>query len=200
MKVVSTRILLLLTALLAVVGLTGCQTKSGAAAVVDGQRISESSIAKNLVGSGDGTTNARTFVLTYVIKERLFAAYLASTGKVPTDAELAAVHDDAVNQVLSSSLGTGAAADKLIDTVLAKEGIAVGFRSTVVRSAELEELVIKAVYKTSAAQFYGDVNKAGIKVSVSPRYGSWDQSTLTLQDAATPSFLTGVPTTAAAGS
>jgi hypothetical protein len=199
-KVVRTRLLVLLVAAVAVLGLAGCQTKTGAAAVVGGSRVTEKDVSDYLVADGANPARAKLFVLTFLVKERLYSQYLAGHGGVPSAADLAETHDDAVSTFLSQDLGTGAAADAQIDKALVAAGVKASLRPTVLRAAGYEYTALTKINK-QADQFFATVGSAGIKVSISPRYGSWDPK---LQDVAAvkvPDFLAVTPTpTASAAS
>ena len=189
MKVVPARVVALACAVLAVVTLTACQSKSGAAAVVDGQRISESDVADLVSANAPNATQSRQFALVYLVKEKLYGAILTRRGGIPSNATLTGYHDEAVSQILSSQLGTGAAADGLISKVLVTRGISTKLTPVIVRSVELEWALFQNL-KVVGTGFFAAVAKFKVPVSISPRYGSWDPTRQDLVDPVTPSFLT----------
>ena len=180
-----------------VVGLTlsGCQSKGGAAAVVDGRRISESDLADYVDAQAKDATQGRQFALIFLVKEKLYEQVLGPRGGVPAPAALAAYHDDAVTNLLSDQLGTGAAADTAIGQVLADRGLSSAMVPIIVRASELEWAAYQRL-KVAPAAFFPAVAALQIPVSVSPRYGSWNPKTQDLGDRVIPSFLTISPTQA----
>ncbi|MCW2526765.1 MAG: hypothetical protein JWM76_1625 [Pseudonocardiales bacterium] len=193
-KVVRTRLLVLLVTAFAVLGLAGCQTKTGAAAIVGGSRVTEKDVSDYLVTDGSDPARAKLFVVSFLVKEKLYSKYLDEHGGIPSAAALDATHDDAVAKLLSQDLGTGAAADALIDKALIAAGVKASLRPAVLRAAEYEYATLFANQTLSADQFFAKIGAAGIKVSISPRYGSWDPK---LQDVAAvkvPNFLAVTPT------
>ncbi len=181
-----------LVAVVSLLGLTACQSKVGAAAYVGDQRISERSVQSWLSGSKAGAANAVSVVVQFSVLERLFERVLMRRGGVPSAAELAGLHDVAIGQLLNSpsgSLGTGEAADKNLETVLDRLAIKRSFRATLLRAVELESATIKLSKAASVAELAKYVNQAGVKVSVSPRYGSWNRDQLGLQTASGADFL-----------
>lgn len=203
MQVVRTRLVGLavvaVSATVLATGLSACSTKVGAAGVVDGTRISESDVNDYVVPGGTNPPQAKSFVLTFLVKEKLYESYLSTRGGIPSDAQLASLHDSAVAGVLSSSLGTGAAADAQIDTVLTNAGVKTSFRPTILRSAELETKAFADLGK-SAADFFAAVRAADIKVSISPLYGSWNLDQQDVAAATAPNFLVPTPSSSASAS
>lgn len=196
MKVARTRSLVLLVVAVGVLGLTGCQTKAGAAAVVGDTRISERDVADYLVRDGTDLARARGFVLTFLVKGQLYAKFLSAHGGVPSEAELRKLHDSAIAGVLSQSLGAGDAADAQIDRVLGLTGVRTAMRLVVVRSAELETAAFLRVGKSSG-EFFPVIAAAGIRVSISPRYGSWNAVQQEVGTATRPGFLAPLPSVSA---
>jgi phosphoglycolate phosphatase-like HAD superfamily hydrolase len=198
-----------LSAVLAVVlagaGLAGCRTNVGTAATVNGHRITDSDVNKYVTPGGPNSTVAanasksnqvvspRSQVLQFLIQEQVFTRTLASFGKVPTDAQLAASHDEAASVLLQTQL-TGAALDKAIRKGLPESGIEAKFVKVYLRVQELEYSIIQRKQLTQLPELLALVKKAGVHVGVSARYGKWNPSSLGLDGkAAVPSYLTVQP-------
>ena len=84
-------------------GLSGCQSKAGAAAVVDGHKISESSVGRSVPTTAKQPDQARRFVLELPHPAATVHRGPERAGGAPTDAELRANHDTAVPACCSSS-------------------------------------------------------------------------------------------------
>jgi hypothetical protein len=194
-----------LAAVLATVGLAGCRTNVGTAATIDGTRITDSDVNKYTTPSGPDASVAakaseskqvvspRSQVLQFLIQEQVFTRTLESLGKVPSNAQLAASHDEAASVLLGTQL-TGAALDRAIRTGLPTSGIDKKFAAVYLRVQELEYAIIQAKQLTQLPELLAVINKAKVKVSVSPRYGKWSPSKLGLDGkAAVPSYLTVQP-------
>lgn len=181
---VKLRTLAVLTALaLGCLGLTGCDSKAGTAAVVNGSRISESDLASYLtpdakpisVTNSDGSTAsvpARIFVLQYLIRNKLFPLILARTGSPVSESQLAAGRSSAI----------GGDEQSLLNQISAV-GLKPKFEEVLLRDRELGDLVTKKL--TTQQQVTDALAKIKNLVSVSPRYGSWDEASLSLTDLST---------------
>ena len=193
-------------ATLAVAGLAGCRTNVGTAASVDGHRITESKVNSYLTANGADpslaasakqqgqTISPRSQVLQFLIQEQLFRKTLEKTGGVPSDAQLAALHDEAASLLLQTQLG-GDDLDKALAQGLPRSGVSSKFADTYLRVNELEYAIIKRKQLAQLSELTGLIKKLGIPVSVSPRYGTWSPTNLALDSkATTPSFLTVQPT------
>jgi hypothetical protein len=187
-------------AVLALAGLTACRTNVGTAATVDGQRITESDVNRYVTHAGPDKTyiaqvsqnggsvpSPRSFVLGILLREKVFERTLASLGSVPSEGQLSSYRADATN-ILSS--GQTSAADSFEAAVrrgLPKLGVSSKFSSAYMRVGELEYAIVKAKNSNVAAL----VKQAGIRISVSPRYGAWDPNQVFLRSGpALPSYLT----------
>jgi hypothetical protein len=190
---------------LAVAGLAGCRTNVGTAATVDGHRIGESDVNKFVTPTGPDASvvanakqnkqvvSPRSQVLQFLIQEQVFEKTLASLGKVPTDSQLASLHDEAASVLLQTNL-TGSAIDNAIRKGLPTSGIRPSFVKTYLRVQELEYAIIASRQLTQLPQLLALINKAHVSISVSPRYGTWDPKTIGLDGkAAVPSYLTVQP-------
>jgi hypothetical protein len=193
----------LVLAALAMLGLAGCRTNVGIAATVNGHRITESEVNKYLTPSGTDASLAanarqqgqtvpspRSQILQYLIQQQVFEHTLASFTKVPSAGELAGLHDQAASVLLQTDLA-GDELDSRIRQGLPKSGISAKFTPVFLRVQELEYAIIQAKQLTRQAQLLALVKRAGVKVSVGARYGTWAPATLSVTaGAVTPSFLT----------
>ena len=176
------RILAALAALaVAGLGLTGCDSKAGTVAVVNGNRISESELASYLTPNAkpisstasDGTTTsvpARTFVLQYLIRNELFPLLLARTGSPVSESQLAAGR--------ASALGGGD--EQTLLNQISAVGLKPKFEEVLLRDRELGDLVTKKL--TTQQQVNDALTKIKNVVRVNPRFGSWDEASLSLTD------------------
>jgi hypothetical protein len=192
----------LVAAAVAVVGLSACTTKVGAAAIVGGHRISEREVDRYLLpgGATPSTVAAATAAgseaapkygaVNYLISQELFTQVLKATGGVPTPGVLASYHDAAVTNILQSQ-STGTAFDSGVDAQAKPDGYSTRFRPLLINSAELEWAIAVRVKATSITDVAAAVAKQHISVQVSGQYGKWDPSTLQLGATSTgiPSFI-----------
>lgn len=193
-------------ALLAVAGLAGCRTNVGTAAVVNGHRISESDVnhyvrpqgadpafVAQVQKSGQTLPAPRSFILHYLIQEQVFERTLAYLGHVPSEGTLASYHDAAV-RTFTQIQATGSALDREITRNFTKAGMTADFTSVFLRTSELEYAIIKSKHLTQLSQLAALVKRAGVQVSVSPRYGRWKPNQLALsQTVSTPAYLSVQP-------
>ena len=190
-------------ALLAASGLAACRTKAGAAAVVDGHRISQSDVNKYIAAGvtppsaspGAPQPQARAVVvLNTLIDARLMTAVLAAQGGVPSDADLRSLHDEAYS-VLLGAQQTGAEADAALNSALRNQGFKASFADVFVRRIELKQAVIDKIKAQRQADINAAVAKLGVKVSVSGRYGTWSAEQGSLVDYVPPAGVQlGTPT------
>ncbi|MDQ1732767.1 MAG: hypothetical protein QOK10_2926 [Pseudonocardiales bacterium] len=157
------------------IGLSACDSKVGTAAVVNGDKISERSLngyvtpnAAPIQGSDGSSTPARQFVLAALVRNAVFQRLLSVTGPVPSAADLTA----AKAKVLQG--GSEAQLSHSITT----SGLDASFTGEYLR--QLEYLTILQTRVTTDAQLTEAQKKAAVAVSISPRYGSWDPSKLTV--------------------
>jgi hypothetical protein len=194
-----------LVAVVAAAGLAGCRTNVGTAATIDGSRITDSDVSRYVTPTGPDAAVAanagksgqvvspRSQVLQFLIQQQVFTHTLKSFGTVPTDAQLAASHDEAASVLLQTEL-KGAALDQAIRKGLPKSGIKPDFVKAYLRTQELEFAIIKSRQLTQLPELLALIKKAHVHVSVSPRYGKWSPSTLGLDGkAAVPSYLSVQP-------
>jgi len=198
----------LVAAALAATLLAGCKSNVGVAARVNGASISESDVNKYVSPKGVAsavaaqaagqTVSPRAEILHFLIQEQVFERTLQHLNIRPSAGELAAQHDQAASTLLQTQL-TGADLDRTLDRQLPRSGVRASFRNTFLRVQELEYLLITKRKLTQFSQLVAIVRRAGIKVSVSPRYGTWDAANLQLNGKSPlPSFVSAQP--AAGGS
>ncbi|HST46812.1 hypothetical protein [Jatrophihabitans sp.] len=163
--------------LLGCLGLVGCDSKAGTAAVVDGHRITEKELSRYLpanakpieAGDGSSSTPAKTFVLQYLVRNQVFPLLLAASGSPVTDAQLEAGRAAAL---------TGTTEAELTDQIT-KAGLSARFEPVLLRNRELLNLLRAKL--TTDKQIDDALAKIKNKVSLNPRYGSWDERSLSLQ-------------------
>jgi hypothetical protein len=182
-------------AAVAVLGLTGCDSKIGTAAVVGGHRVSDSDVQQYLtvdakpfsVQSQSGapqTIVPRSYVLTALIREELFSKALAKTsGGMPSQGEI-----NSAEQQLTQGASTAQQ-----EKQYTQYGFQGSFAALDLRDSALEGLLAQRVGATTdAAPILKAIEDLHLSVSVSGRYGSWDESALGLKTApadGAPSFV-----------
>lgn len=188
--------------------LSGCANHAGVAAAVAGHTISERQVDSYLTGrtpdaSAAGQTDGspRSMALGQIVQANVFEQALAKTqGGLPSDAQLAAAHDDAL-QLFGESV-TGTDYDAALLSSVQKFGLNTRFRDVVLRSLELEYAYIQRSGVGSPSDLAASIQKLSIPVTVSGRYGKWDPQQLTVEtsgSAGAPSFvhLPGIPSPSA---
>jgi hypothetical protein len=189
--------------LLAAGGLAACRTKAGAAAVVDGHRISQSDVNR-YIDAGFTPPSAspgaqqqqtpRVIVLNTLIESRLLSRLLGSLGSVPSGSDLHSLHDEAYSVQLGAQQ-TGAEADAALNSALTKAGLKASFTDTFVQNLELRQAVIDKIKAQRQADINAAIAKLGVKVSVSGRYGTWSAEQGSLVDYVPPAGVQlGTPT------
>jgi hypothetical protein len=189
-------------AALAVAGLSGCQTKVGQAAVVDGVRLSDSDLSRYVTdkavpfSSSGGVITPKVFALETWIDVQLFERAIRDNGGAITQAERNANESFALNgsdpadvsKAYTDKGFTKALSDLRIqeqaDFLLLAERLHPDLSSTE---------VLQGVQGSLGQQVVSTVIKYGKKVSVSGRYGSWDATQLALStdsQSGLPSFVT----------
>ena len=147
---------------LGALSLTGCDSKIGTAAVVNGSKISESDVSRYLDPAADNVSRGRDLSLEWQIREELFTVALRNK-----------------HQAISNLIGqqvSGDQADKQLRSSMKQNGLKESFADTLIRSFELELSYAKATNAQQESQVATDLAKQKIPVSVNPRYGSWDTS------------------------
>jgi hypothetical protein len=176
---------------LAMGGLTACDSKVGQAAIVDGHRISESDLTKFVSPAGPvpsvlaaaakagQSVYPKTEVVQILIQQELFERTLEKNGGVPSQGQLASLHDQAAATFLGTQL-TGAALDSYLESAQGDYGYASAYAQALLRTVELEAALAVKISAQSIADVAAAVNKLGLQVQVNPRYGKWESKTLTL--------------------
>jgi hypothetical protein len=183
---------------LAVGSLAACRTNVGTAATVDGHRITESDVndyitpdaGVSLQQSGGGTfTEApRSFVVRELIEDRLFRKLLANTpGGAPSDAKLdSQVHTDLAGKT-----------QRQVARSIGLRGFTDDFLIIFFRVEELGHALGTA--QQNGANLTALAKSLNFPVSVSARYGSWNQAKLNFNGTpAVPGYLSLQSTAAAA--
>lgn len=194
MKVAYRSLCVLVVALCAAAGLSACSTKVGSAAVVGGQRISERDVARETLSTTPDSSTARSVVLAYLVKQKLFEQVDARVGVSLSDVELSAIQTPALRAVLGATLPAGQTGVNELAGLLANQGISRSFAKVFLRSIELEYASAGKLKATSLTDLQAKVRAMNIGVSIAPRYGSWDKTVQDLQAPKTPSFLKLNPT------
>jgi hypothetical protein len=182
-------------AALALVGLAGCDSKVGTAAVVGGRHISDSDVSRYLtpqskpftIQSSSGTPSTivpRSYVLSVLIRDEVLTRTLTATkGGMPSQSTLASTEQQL----------TQGASEADQQKQYTQYGFTPAFAAVDLRDTTLEEILAQRVGATSsAAPLLKAINKQHVTVSVSGRYGTWDASTLSLSyapAAGAPSFV-----------
>lgn len=178
----------------AALGLTGCDSKVGVAAVVDGHRITDSQVASYLTADSQPYTTQdasggaseipqRSFVLSVLIQDRLLKKVMQ---RVPADQ----LKESDISAETTAELQghTPAEAAKLSGVI----GYSSEFVDKWVRDVVLNNMLSQLVQsgKVSAEKL---VDKLSFDVTVSSRYGSWDAKNFSLNSGNSdglPSFVT----------
>jgi hypothetical protein len=172
------RLLALLPVLvLSCLGLVGCDSKAGTAAVVDGHRITEKELsryvpanAQPIPGQGGTSTPAKNFVLQFLVRNEVFPLLLAASGSPVTEAQLAAGKAQALE---------GTTERELTQQIVAS-GLSERFEPVVLRNRQL--IAVLQAKLTTDKQINDALAKIKDKVSINPRYGSWDLGSLSVKD------------------
>lgn len=181
---------------LAVGSLTACQSHVGAAAFVGSQRISESTVGSYIgrdaktttqtdQSTGQTTTvNPKSQVLGFLIASDLFDHVLRATpGGEPSDSKIAAARQ----AVLTSN---NVASIAQFETIVAKSGYAPKFADLYVDANAKFGLAEQALGDTDGSKVLAAIKKLDVSVDVSPRYGTWDPTSLGVSAGPSlPSFL-----------
>lgn len=193
------RIGISVAAVLLAAGLAGCRSHVGNAAVVDGQRISESDV------SGYVTPNAKpiqlqetsgatyeaapkSFVLQTLIYTRLLEELIAKVPNRPTPGQLAAAE--------ATTLGGKTASQYAEANGIT--GYTAAFDSLLVHRSTLTAVLQEASQRGVNVQSLFD--KSRFEVRVNPRYGSWDAKNKVFEStpgAGVPGFVQLQPTAGA---
>jgi hypothetical protein len=165
--------------MLVCVGVAGCDSKAGAAAVINGDKISESEVADLVRVNAPEPGRVRSTVLNALIQEKVIEKTLAASGGLPPASVLQSLHDEAVGRLLGAQ-STGAEADQALRVALDKFGIKPNFDAEFIRGMSLQLVLVKKLNATSGAQLVAEIEKRKVHVSVNPRFGGWNPSQLAL--------------------
>ena len=186
-------------------GLSACSSsKAGAAGFVGDHRINETDVNTYVVpgfvppsGSTEQRqpTPPRVIALNSLIQVQLMTQLLdESLGGVPSQTELDALHDEAL-ATLFGIQQTGQDADAALRDAVTRSGLKESFVPVIVQQAELTMAVVKKINAQRQSDIANAVQKAGIPVTVNPRYGSWSTANASISGPVQPNFLTLGPTT-----
>jgi hypothetical protein len=160
---------------LSCLSLVACDSKAGTAAVVDGHRITEKELSRYVPGNaqpipaGQGaSTPAKNFVLQFLVRNEVFPMLLAAAGSPVTEAQLEATKAAALE---------GTTERELTQQIVAS-GLSDRFEPVVLRNRQL--LAVLRSKLTTDKQINDALAKVKDKVSISPRYGSWDPTSLSV--------------------
>jgi hypothetical protein len=169
--------------------LTGCDTKVGAAGIVSGDRISETTVSGYVTPQAQTiqlTTGQklapRSFVLQSLIGSRVAEQVLAANGATPSEA--------AINEAEQAALGQGS--EEQLVQALTTRGFKASFEPVYLRTVALGQLLAKVPGITNQQELQSALTKANVTVQVNPRYGTWNASQFALDSdlaANLPDFL-----------
>lgn len=156
-------------ALTAALSLSGCDTKVGTAAVVNGHKISESTLnsyltdSTQLIGDPTSGTPPRNFVLNLLVFNELAPEILSHTTGGP-------VKDKDMQEATLPALQGGTEDD--LRQLIAQVGLKQSFEPVY-----LDYLRYRTVLRTrisTAEELDAAIKSSRIAVSINPRYGAWD--------------------------
>ncbi len=174
------------------VSLSACQIKAGQAAFVDKTSISETDVASYVKVDAPpptaGNPGAKAIVVEQLVQREVLDKLADTLGSVPTDSELAGLHDSVLSTLFQTTV-SGEAANAQLVVALNKAGIKASFAPIYIRNAELSSAISSFLQNASTDvknQVQAEVSK--IDVRINPRYGTWDKDNLAV-DTYTPSWL-----------
>lgn len=163
-------------AVLALTGLAGCKTNVGQAAVIDGHRVTESDVNHYLtpdaqpVVQTDPNTQAttrvspRSFVVSWLINAQLYRKVMSLIPSVSNVSE--AQLDSQLQKDLAGQTVTQFAESHGL------HGFTEAFYTVVLHTQEA--IVVLQTARSNGVDVAAAFNKLKFSVTVSPRYGSWD--------------------------
>jgi hypothetical protein len=193
-------------AILAVAGVAGCRSNVGTAVIVNGHRVSETTVSDYVTpnavpvkvaadSSGTNTYLAapRSIVVQTIIDNMLYDEILkASSAGMPSKGQLA----QATAQTLA-----GDTPQKFLTSHNLK-GFTNSFAVLFVRRQTLGSIL--SALEQQGVDLNAALKKIKVDVSVSPRYGKWDKKQLTLlspnTNAGVPGFISLAPVAGSSGS
>ena len=192
MRTVRTRCSAVLIAASVALGATGCDSNVGAAATVDGSRIAEADVAKYVNTTGSDA-NTRTGILALLVKQKLYERALSRLGVSLTEPELTALQSKSVQALSGVQVPDGQAAVDAEAAQLPKQGVTGALAPILFRAFELEYAFAVAVKAKDIAGVVAAAAAMKMRVTVSPRYGTWEADKQEIGQAVAPSFLTMSP-------
>lgn len=186
--------------------LSGCENKTGAAAIVgdttismsdvDGYvyQLSEDELAKSQFGTAENQLAfARSLVLSYSVAAEVTTQAMDKLGLDPTPAELQAAHDDGLQYIYQNpDKLTGDAADAQLASYLQSFGVEQDFLPTLLLFGEQMSLISDELHVTGLSAVGTAIGELGIEVNVNPRFGTWSfEQMSTIQGPSVPSFISG---------
>lgn len=167
-----------------------CESKAGAAAVVNGRRISESRVAGYVqpgaapIRGNDGTdTPQKTIVLQTLILGDLLQRAVEASGGPATPTQLAVARRKCLH---------GSPEADVVD-FLVRNGFTAAFEPMWLRSKVELLVLMKRLHASENTDVVAALARLPAKVWVSPRYGAWDERNfviLTGPGVGVPSFVT----------
>jgi hypothetical protein len=181
---VNRRLIAALTGLALIVSITGCSTRGGAAAIFDGQRISESEVA-SIVAESQTTLQKLgvdevaldalpSAVITWLLRARILDRIAQEEGIEITDGEV----DEIVSQA-EQDLGREELQGRLAAAGVPPTRIREYARSFVVQNRITEQVNND---EQAVTQLLIDYSR-DLGVEVSPRFGAWDAASGSLTTA-----------------
>jgi hypothetical protein len=150
--------------------LSGCDTKVGTAGIVNGGRISETTVSGYLTPQAQSvqlttgqTIAPRSFVLQWLVNTQVVNRVLAHNNISPTPAD--------IDQAQQAALSGATEADLLQE--LTSRGYKASFEQVYLNGVALFQLLSKVPDVTDAASLEAAMAKAGVTVEINPRYGVW---------------------------
>lgn len=164
-------------AVLALAGLAGCKSNVGQAAVINGQRISESDVSQYLTPDAQPVNeqdqngasvqvSPRSFVLSQLINEQLGFAILHAVPAVSS------VTPQQIDSQLHNDLN--GKSPRQVAESLGLHGYTDAFYHIVLRVQEISSVL----RQQSGTAVNKAISTIHFRVSVSPRYGRWDNKQL----------------------
>lgn len=181
-----------LAAVLAMAGLAGCKTNIGTAAVIDGHRVTESDVSQYLTANAQPVTqqdqntgattqvSPRSFVVAWLINSQLYAKIISVIPSV-SDTTTAKLDSQLHKDLAGKSVTQFAESHGL-------HGFTEDFDRLVLRTQEM--IVVLQDAQANGVDVSAAFRKLDFPVSVSPRYGRWDNKQfLFTSGASVPSYL-----------
>lgn len=172
---------------------TACQPHAGAAAFVDGHRVSDSQVTRyvrpNATPIGSDAPSQKSIVLQTLVIGQLLSRAIEQNGGPARDEELAAARAELLPD------GT----DTDIKSFLVRNGFTASFEPVYLRGKVLLTVLAARVHAgQDGTRLIAALARLHPRVSVSARYGEWDAANFLISTgprAAMPSFLVapGVP-------